>query len=72
MNCARGAPPDKWLFLIRKMRSQLPKCQIFPAAWARERATRARYAGRATRAGVLRTAERPIPVVRSNLLYETQ
>jgi hypothetical protein len=56
MNCARSAPPDSGHFLLGKCVLSSLNAKFSPLRGPESALRAARYAGRATRAGVLRTA----------------
>ena len=56
MNCARSAPLDRGHFLLEKCVLSSPNAKFSPLRGPESALRAARYAGRATRAGVLRTA----------------
>ena len=72
MNCARSAPLDRGHFLLEKCVLSSPNAKFSPLRGPESALRAARYAGRATRAGVLRTAREadtcgPIPLMKPRL-----
>lgn len=72
MNCARSAPPDSGHFLLGKCVLSSLNAKFSPLRGPESALRAARYAGRATRAGVLRTAREADTCGPIQLMNETQ